>query len=222
MTLADLIHRVDERSPSERPLDRLELAVTVANQLDLLADGLVGHFVDRAKADGSSWAQVGAVLGVSKQAAQQRFVPTDPDLTRWTDRAKKALDHAHQEAVRLGQAFVGTEHLLLGILRGDNLATVALAELAVDVAELSRLLEGSTRPRPTVKAKELPYTPLARQALERTLREALRLGHNYVGTEHVLIALAAGEGGAAEALTATGVTPDSARRQIIKLLAAYR
>jgi len=222
ITLADLIHRIEERSPTDDPLDRLGMAVELAGQLERLGDGVVGHFVDAARAKGCSWAQVGSQLGVTKQAAQQKFVPAQPDLGRWTDRARTSLTHAAQEAARLGQAYVGTEHLLLGILKGENLAATALGELDVDVPALRARLAGSGKARPLRGAAALPYTPAARQAIERTLREALRLGHNYVGTEHLLIALAGSEGLAGEALAERDVTPDRARRQVIKLLSVYR
>jgi hypothetical protein len=220
LTLSDLIHRVDDRSPGDGALARLALAVEVGAQLELLADGLVGHFVDAARAEGSSWAQIGTILGVSKQAAQQRFVPFEPDLSRWTDRAKRALKHADAEAVRLGHGFVGTEHLLLGVCKADNLGRRALTALGVDLSGLRRMV-GARAVATTesgAAAGPLPYTPLARQALEATLREALRLGHNYIGNEHLVIALAGGAGLASEVLAEVDVTPERARRQVIQML----
>jgi hypothetical protein len=223
ITLADLIHRVDERSPGEGALDRLALAVQVGGQLDELSDGLVGHFVEGARTAGHSWAQIGTLLGVTKQAAQQKFVPVEIDLTRWTPRARRAVEElAVDEANRLGHGFVGTEHLLLGMCKADNVGRRALTALGVDVADLRKRVAAKAPPTTQAADAQFPRTPLARRALEAALREALRLGHNYVGCEHLLIALAGGDGIAHDVLAELEVTPDRARREVVKLLGAYR
>jgi hypothetical protein len=224
VTLADLVHRVEDRSPGGTALERLVLAVELGGQLALLGDAIVGQFVDGARAEGASWAQIGTILGVSKQAAQQRFVPFEPDLTRWTDRAKRALEQANQEAVRLQHAYVGTEHLLLGITKADNLGRRALVALDVDLGALRKAVTGRTGQVASSAdgAGPLPYTPLARSALGAALREALRLGHNYIGCEHLVLALAGGEGLAGDVLRDAGVSPDAARRQVIQMLSGLR
>ncbi|MEY2477305.1 MAG: ATP-dependent Clp protease ATP-binding subunit ClpC [Actinomycetota bacterium] len=186
--------------------------------------------MEACRADATSWARIGEVLGVSKQGAQQRFVPrqTDlegftrtPEFSRWTPRARAALQHAVDEAARLGQGFVGTEHLLLGVLAGENVAVVALDALQADNTELRATLIARIGTHAEVPGDGLPFTPLARRALDRCLREALRMGHNYVGTEHILIALADGDGLAAQVLHDAEVDADGIRREVIRLLARY-
>jgi hypothetical protein len=231
ITLADVIHRIEEAAPGAQAIERLELAVEAAGELAALSDALLDHFVEECRDDATSWARIGEALGVSKQGAQQRFVPrqTDlegfartPEFTRWTPRARAALQHAVDETARLGQGFVGTEHLLLGVLDGENLAVVALDALGADNVALRDALLARIGSHQPVPGDGLPFTPLARRALDRTLREALRLGHNYVGTEHLLIALAESEGLAAEVLHEAEVDADGIRREIIRLLSRYR
>lgn len=231
ITLADLIHRIEEGTPGAAAIDRLELAVEAAGELSALGDTLLDHFVEACRDDATSWSRIGEALGVSKQGAQQRFVPrqTDlegfvrtPEFSRWTPRARAALQQAVDEAARLGQSFVGTEHLLLGVCDGENLAVVALDALGADTSQLRTTLLERSGAHQQVPGDGLPFTPLARRALDRCLREALRLGHNYVGTEHLLIALAEGDGLAAEVLHEAGVDADGIRREVIRLLARYR
>src|SRR5687768_8327751 len=129
ITLADVIHRIEEAVPGGgQAIERLELAVEAAGDLAALGDALLDHFVEACRNDATSWARIGEALGVSKQGAQQRFVPrpTDldgfvrtPEFSRWTARAREALEHAVAEAARLGNGFVGTEHLLLGVCAGE-------------------------------------------------------------------------------------------------------
>ena len=231
ITLADVIHRIEEGAPGAAAIERLELAVEAAGELAALSDALLDHFVEACRDDATSWARIGEILGVSKQGAQQRFVPrqTDldgfagtPEFRRWTPRARAALQHAVEEAARLGQTFVGTEHLLLGVLDGENLAVVALDALGADNTVLRDTLIERIGTHRAVPGDGLPFTPLARRALDRCLREALRLGHNYVGTEHLLIALAEGEGLATDVLHEAGVDADGVRREVIRLLARHR
>src|SRR4051794_38415133 len=109
--LDDLIDHVCNTSPDGDPLDRLATAVVVAGQLDEVADHLVGHFVDQARRSGASWAEIGQALGVSKQAAQKRFVPragaeperaTSGAFSRFTSRARTVLERAHGDASAAG------------------------------------------------------------------------------------------------------------------------
>jgi hypothetical protein len=230
ITLADVIHRIEEGAPGAAAIERLELAVEAAGELAALSDALLDHFVEACRDDATSWARIGEALGVSKQGAQQRFVPrqTDlegfartPEFTRWTTRARDALQHAVDEAARLGRAYVGTEHLLLGICLGENLAVVALDALGADNEDLRNAIVARLGTTREVPSDGMPFTPPARRVLDRSLREALRLGHNYVGTEHLLIALASGEGLAAEVQHEAGVEPDGVRREVIRLLGRY-
>ena len=118
-----------ELHPRAAPLEHLSDAVAVSARLTELADHLVGHFVDRARGDGASWTDIGRHLGVSKQAAQKRFVPKASDgldapvsssFTRFTPRARHVVDAAMEEARARGHAQLDTGHLLIGLLGEDE------------------------------------------------------------------------------------------------------
>jgi ATP-dependent Clp protease ATP-binding subunit ClpC len=129
---------------------------------------------------------------------------------------------AQDEARSLGHDRIGTEHLLLGLLReGEGLAARALAALDVSVeearAQVVRLVGRGDGP--DVRTGQIPFTPRAKQALELGLREAMTLGHDYIGTEHVLLGLVRSEGAGARALWELGVGPDNVRDAVLALLA---
>ena len=182
-------------------LDQVSAAVRISEHLGELADHLIGHFVDQARKTGASWTEIGQSMNVTKQAAQKRFVPkeqADPsansDFSRFTVRARNVVMAAHNEAVAAGNAEVRPEHLVLGLLaEPDGFAFHALA--AQDVTA-ERLRAAVTLPVAVDEPPSLvPYSSGAAKALELTSREALRLGHNYIGTEHVLLALLEHEAG---------------------------
>lgn len=138
---------------------------------------------------------------------------------RFTDRARRAVVLAQEEARGLGHTYIGTEHLLLGLLREDEgLAAKALTSLQITANTVSeeigrRVGRGSAEPR-----GHIAFTPRAKKVLELSLREALRLGHNYIGTEHVLLGLAReGEGVAAQVLL---TRVDGGLEKVIETLAA--
>ena len=123
ITLDDLIRYVNAEHPGAGPLVHLGDAVLASQRLGELADQLTGHFVDQARRSGVSWSAIGDAMGVTKQAAQKRFVPAIPGvdlrglpLNRFTPRARKAGAAARRQAHAVGQAHVGAEHLLLGLL----------------------------------------------------------------------------------------------------------
>jgi Clp amino terminal domain, pathogenicity island component len=194
--LDDLIAGVE--TAHSDPLDRVATAVMVAESLDEVADHLVGHFVDRARRAGASWTDIGRSMGVSKQAVQKRFVPKEPvqDFTRFTPRARNVVVAAQNEARAAGNAEIRPEHLVLGLLaEPEGLAMQVLASRGVDV-DAARQAAAAALPSPADEVPALiPFDGQAKKALELTFREALRLGHNYVGTEHVLLALLELEGG---------------------------
>ena len=211
-SLDQLVRSVAASEPTD--LDRVRAAVAVADELGVLGDKVVTHFVESARAAGCSWSQIGAQLGVSKQAAQQAFVaPPAPrrrrfgrtsssiPFERWTDRARAALDQARHEAAALGHNYLGTEHLLLGLAQGDGLAARALARLGVDAAEVRDQVVESIGRGIEARPGDGPYTPRTKKVLELAVREAARLHCDYVGTEHLLLALVReGEGVAAQIL----------------------
>jgi hypothetical protein len=217
--LTDLIVTVASEHPDV--LGRLTAAVELSGQLDELGDHLIGHFVDEARRAGASWTDIGESIGVTKQAAQKRFVPREspelkPSFDRYTDRARRVIVLARHHA-RFSER-IGTEHLLLGLLdESGGLAakTIAKLEASEGTTRMAVLneLDGAVRQRPEPQ----PFTTHCKKALELAVRASLRQGHHFVGTEHLLLGLLAeGEGTAAKALAATGVTEDAAEAHIVQ------
>ncbi|MFJ9037116.1 Clp protease N-terminal domain-containing protein [Streptomyces sp. NPDC102406] len=209
-------------------LEQLQDAVLAADHLGDVADHLIGHFVDQARRSGASWTDIGKSMGVTRQAAQKRFVPKgsendlDPSqgFSRYTERARNVVVAAQNEARAAQSATIGTAHLVLGLLHEpDSLGTKAI--VAQDVP-LDSVRQAATArlPAPSDDMPALvPFDLGAKKALELTFREALRLGHNYIGTEHLLLALLEEENGAG-VLAGLGVTKDQAERRILAALAA--
>lgn len=178
-------------------LDQLSGAVLAADHLRDIADHLVGHFVDQARRSGASWSEIGRSMGVSKQAVQQRFVPRpgtevgeSDGFQRFTLRARNAVVAAHNVAASRSNAEVTPAHLVLGLLsEPDALAGVALQSQGIPF-ETVRAAATAALPGPVSEPPALvPYDAAAKKVLELTFREALRLGHNDIGTEHLLLAL---------------------------------
>ena len=226
MDLEQLIAAV-EASGGDDPLCRIEAAATIREQIEQLSDELLDHFVKAARASGCSWAQIGEALGVTRQAAQQRHGGlagrllqglTDGKFKRFTKRARAAVIAAQTAARDRRHAAVDTEHLLLGLFANDddNVAVVALAHLGIERATVERLVDervpmGADDPR-----GHLPFTRLSKKTLELALREALRLGHNYIGCEHIALALArvGRDGVAGQILADQGATYERLERAI--------
>src|SRR4029450_598818 len=116
MTLDEMITLVKSRHPDGTALDHLAEATVVADHLGELSDHLVGHFVDQARRGGASWSMIGQSMGVTKQAAQKRFVAGDSAMDRFTDRAKVVLLKAQGDARKRGHQEVTSLHLVLGLL----------------------------------------------------------------------------------------------------------
>ena len=227
--LDDLITTVRSQHPEGDALAHLSDAVLVAEELGDVADHLVGHFVDQARRAGASWTDIGRSMGVSKQAAQKRFMPRSaeevPELGNWsrfTDRARNALARAQDQARLTGHGQIQPGHVLLGLLADpDGLATRAVAAQApvesVRTAVLDALGTGGEAP-----GEHVPFSADARKLLALTLREALRLGHNYVGTEHVLLGLLHDEGTLGSVLTGAGITAERSEELVRAALAEIR
>jgi hypothetical protein len=199
--LSDLIAAVS--SGHQDPLARLERAVALGSHLDEMADRLVGHFVDQARRSGASWAAIGGSLGVSKQAVQKRFSakeasPLDPSqgFSRFTDQARGAVVAAQEEARSAGNDRITVAHLLLGLLRDPGCSAATLvAGQGIDLDAVRRTARATLPARVADLPALVPFDPHARDALERTFAEAERLGHDEVGTEHILMAVLAVEDG---------------------------
>jgi ATP-dependent Clp protease ATP-binding subunit ClpC len=139
---------------------------------------------------------------------------------RFTDRARRAVVLAQEEARMLHHDFIGTEHLLLGLLHeGDGTAAKALQALDISLEPVRREvaeIRGRGHAAPT---GHIAFTPRAKRVLELSLREALQLGHNYIGTEHILLSLIReGEGAAAQVLVRLGTDRNRVREEVIRLI----
>ena len=139
----------------------------------------------------------------------------------FTDRVRKVLAMAREEAIRLQHDYVGTEHILLGLIReGEGVAAAVLQNLSVDLEQIHERVEESVRKgKATIALGELPYTSRAKKVLEFAMAEAREFNHSYVGTEHLLLGLLREEKGiAAQVLNSLGVTLDEARGETLKVL----
>jgi ATP-dependent Clp protease ATP-binding subunit ClpC len=142
---------------------------------------------------------------------------------RFTDRARRTVVFAQEEARMLNHNYIGTEHILLGLLREEEgVAARALTSLGLSLEAVRRDVgeivgQGSEVPR-----GHIPFTPRAKKVLELSLREALQLGHNYIGTEHILLGLIReGEGVAAQVLQKLGADLNRVRQTVVQLLSRY-
>ncbi|HIC53951.1 MAG TPA: NDP-hexose 4-ketoreductase, partial [Gemmatimonadetes bacterium] len=139
----------------------------------------------------------------------------------FTDRVRKVLAMAREEAIRLQHDYVGTEHILLGLIReGEGVAAAVLTNLDVDLEQVHERVEESVRKgKATIALGELPYTSRAKKVLEFAMAEARDFNHSYVGTEHLLLGLLREEKGiAAQVLNSLGVTLEEARGEALKVL----
>lgn len=138
---------------------------------------------------------------------------------RFTERAQKVLALAQEEAIRLAHNNIGTEHILLGLVReGEGIAAKALTALGLSPEKIQKEVEGLIG-KGTEKSQTIHYTPRAKKVIELSMDEARKLGHSYVGTEHILLGLIReGEGVAARVLGNLGVSLNKARQQVLQLL----
>ncbi|NUP50722.1 MAG: ATP-dependent Clp protease ATP-binding subunit [Catenulispora sp.] len=208
-TLPALISAIASRHPATDPIARLTEAVQTAATLTTLADHLIGHFVDAARAAGASWTQIGVGLGVSKQAVQQRFVPREPTtvadftldrqrFTSFTSRCVDCVAAAEKVAQGTGAAAVTPTHILIGLFaEPESIAVRALAEHGPEIPDRIRAAAVDSLPAPDPEHSAagadagFPFAPDSRKIFDLAVRAGLTLGHNYIGTEHLLLALAA-------------------------------
>ncbi|AGB22994.1 Clp amino terminal domain-containing protein [Mycobacterium sp. JS623] len=210
----------------EEPLEQLTDAVLAAETLGEVADHLIGHFVDQSRKSGASWTEIGKCMGVTKQAAQKRFVPKadaalDPQagFARFTPRARNVVFVAQNKAGEAGNNEITPDHLVLGLVSDpDGLAAKLLAGQGLNADKVTKAI--TLPPRVDDRPTLIPFNTAAKKALELTFRQALRLGHNYVGTEHLLLALyeAEDEDGTLHRL---GVDKDRFERELVAALEAY-
>jgi hypothetical protein len=211
-------------------LDQLTDAVVAADHLGEVADHLIGHFVDQARRSGASWTEIGKSMGVTRQAAQKRFVTKgaeggltlDPGegFARFTPRAKNVVMASQNEARAAGNTEIGPAHLVLGLLAEPDAVGAAAIKAQGILLDTVRQEAAAALPRPAegTVPELVPYNAEGKKALELTFREALRLGHNYVGTEHILLALLEQENGDG-VLSGLGVDRAAAEAHIAATLA---
>ncbi|MEU6980053.1 MULTISPECIES: Clp protease N-terminal domain-containing protein [unclassified Streptomyces] len=230
--LDDLIDAIKKSHPDA--LDQLSGAVIAADHLGEVADHLIGHFVDQARRAGASWTDIGKSMGVTRQAAQKRFVPKedkdgdaarmDPNagFSRFTPRARNVVMAAQNEASAARNDKTTPTHLALGLIaEPQGIAAVWITRQGVTLDALREALTPALPPAVAEVPALIPYDADAKKVLELTFREALRLGHNYVGTEHILLALMEFEDGKG-ALAGLGLDKAVAEQQIAEAIASVQ
>jgi hypothetical protein len=225
--LDNLITYVKSLHPEGGPLDNVADAFNVSAQLDEQADALIGYFVDQARRSGASWSQIGGAMGVSKQAAQKRFVPARaPDsvtFERFTERSRNVLGAAGQ----LAAGPVTAAHLAAAqLVEPSGLAAKVIAAAGLTPEQVYEAVGTgpATLPQdvsPTA-LRQLVYAESGWAALRGALRAALRLGHNYIGTEHMLLGLLSTDDPAAAALGGLGLTLPRAEELLAPMLAGFQ
>jgi hypothetical protein len=185
-------------------LDRVRLRVT-----ELLTGAY--HAANDSPARDSAAAETGAGSGSST-------------FERFTDRARRVVVMAQDEARALNHGYIGTEHILLGLVReGDGVAAKALGSLGISLETLRRQVEEIIGRGPQAPSGHISFTPRGKKVLELALLEASELNHGYIGTEHILLGLVReGDGVAAQVLVGLGADADRVRQQVIQLLASYQ
>jgi hypothetical protein len=200
--LQQLIDTIRADAGSDDVLDQLGTAASTISELTSTSDAALGYFVDRARGAGKSWVEISTVLGVSKQAAHKRFAESwtsRPAFEHYTPRTQAVVEAAADVARGQNHSYVGTEHLLLAFYtQPEALATKVLVahgvtEQAVSEAVIAAVPAGEG----PVNEEELGFTRRASHVLQGAAGEALALGHNYVGTEHLLLAFYRDQAGVA-------------------------
>ena len=220
MALSDVV-RLDQlvaavTADRHTPLDRVTGAVELAERLGETADAVVGHFVDDARRAGASWSQIGQSMGVSKQAAQKRFVARtearsgapDPSqgFSAFTEDARAVVVEAQQRARRAGNDTISVAHLVLALVADRNgTAAAAIAGQGANIDDIERTATATLPPPAASVPALIPFDAHARAALMGTFAEAERLGSDLVDVEHLLVAVLAVEDGTG-VLAGHGVT----------------
>jgi hypothetical protein len=218
----ELAERVREREQS--PAARLQVAIELGRDLNDAADALIERFVAAARAAGMSWSEIGQLFGTSKQAAQKRYGATAAESAsgwpgRWAPAARRALDHASEQARELGHNSVGTEHALLGLVAAeDGLAAHVLDELGVTRGRI--LAQGCVAPAGEPRLYDsLGVQPRLKQGIEHSSRIAEGLGHRVTNTEHLLAGIVAvPDALAVEILKRLGVRAHEVREALARRL----
>ena len=208
------------------PLEQLTDAVLAAESLGEIADHLIGHFVDQARRSGASWTDIGKCMGVTKQAAQKRFVPKADSSGRSRPQRRLRPVHPSRAQCRRRRAEQGPRSRQ----QRDHAPTTCCWRcspsrkasrpncLPAKASTLTAAAKAVTLPPKVDDVPSLiPFNSQAKKALELTFRQALRLGHNYIGTEHILLALLEAEDDDGP-LHGLGVDKDRVERELVAVL----
>jgi Clp amino terminal domain, pathogenicity island component len=231
--LDNLIAYVKALHPEGGPLGNLSDAMVISARLDEQSDALIGYFVDQARRAGASWSQIGSSMGVSKQAAQKRFVPREgggllPEreqiFSRFTPRARNVVAAGGRLA---GNRAVDAAHLAAALLTEPEGVAAKIIQRAGLTGEQVGTAVGAGPAEPAGDAgpaalRGLSFTEDGQAALEGTLKAALRLGHNYIGTEHLLLGILFAGGPAGQALASAGLDAETAERLMATEFAEMR
>lgn len=218
LSLERLTRQIETREVD--PLSRLGAAIATGDDLHSAGDNLVGRFVEQARGAGYSWTQIGSALGVSKQAAQQRYPSVGQGWApAFREDAQRALAAAGEHAQHLGHPYLGTEHILLALAeQDDTLAGRVLGDLDVTPRAVAEAIDERT-PRRAPSSVRIALSGRVKRALEQARRESRRLGHRCPGAEHLLLVLEAdADGGAARILAELGVTSTRLRDTLVARL----
>src|SRR5580658_10463156 len=247
-SLQELIDTVRLDTATDNPVDQLVTAASTVADLEDTSDALLGHFVDRCRREGRSWSEISGALGVTKQAVHKRFAAgladriiqatPQPTLERFTLRARNVVLAARPLAVRLGHSQAGSEHLLLALFEEpEGIAAKALSAMGVSpesvrAAILARRPAGTAPPAdedepagPEGPGAEgsVGASPDGRLALRNALAIALELGHNYIGTEHLLLGLyRQPDSPAAVILAVVGAGEAETRTRVLEMLRGFQ
>jgi hypothetical protein len=222
MTLQEMIEQIDTALPDADALAKVGEAQRRARALNDVGDQLVDHYVAQARAKGASWSQIGDALGVSKQAAQQRR--SGNQFERFTARARNLVVVAEGHARKLRQPAVTTEHVLLALIESEGLGAMVIAQLAGPLdAVADAVTAGLTPGTGAQQPVHVPFAEDCKRVFEETVDQALGLGHNYVGTEHILLGIMkVPDCRAAEVLSGMGVDYDRALDIVTGMLIGYQ
>jgi ATP-dependent Clp protease ATP-binding subunit ClpA len=246
--LQDLIDTVHQDAATSDSLDQLVAAAATVAQLEDTNDALLGHFVDRCRREGRSWSEISGALGVTKQAVHKRWATSiadkiitsvpSPTLERFTDRARRVLAAAIRMAGDDGQQQASSVHLLLALFtEPEGVGARALQEMDITDAALAAAATRVEKAAPADTAgatgadddaepgAQVPkrFTADGRRALRNALAVALEHGHNYIGTEHVLLGLIRDPDSPAAVILATaGATESETTARVTELLRGFR
>jgi hypothetical protein len=192
ISLDELCRIVESKNPKEGALTHLGEAVRLADDLTDMADQLIGHFVDEARTSGASWSEIGEGLGVSKQAAQKRFVTKRGRglFSRFSDEARNIVMNAQELARTAGADHIGTEHLVLAMITDDGSPTAgALASVGASIEEVRSEVKARVGYSETPSTGHVPFSADSKKVLELSLREAIRAKDKRIVSQHILLGL---------------------------------